>query len=108
MAIPDRISWVGGTLGSQRQVTDVEDFERAAGLTPTMRKKLPPSFTALRLQSGVLGSFRRLEPPAGSFRQWRVKMFAGENCSKVGCFLEAALPLIAPAVALIGMLSLVA
>jgi hypothetical protein len=37
-----------------------------------------------------------------------VKMFAGENCSKVGCFLEAALPLIAPAVALIGMLSLVA
>jgi hypothetical protein len=35
-------------------------------------------------------------------------MFAGENCSKVGCFLEAALALIAPAVALIGMLSLVA
>jgi hypothetical protein len=35
-------------------------------------------------------------------------MFAGENCLKVGCFLEAALPLIAPAVALIGMLSLVA
>ena len=32
-------------MGSQRQVTDVEDFERVAGLTPTMRKKLPPSFT---------------------------------------------------------------
>jgi hypothetical protein len=31
-----------------------------------------------------------------------------ENCSKVGCFLQAALPVIAPAVALIWMLSLVA
>jgi hypothetical protein len=35
-------------------------------------------------------------------------MSASENCSKVGCFLEAALPVIAPAVALIWMLSLVA
>jgi hypothetical protein len=35
-------------------------------------------------------------------------MSASENCSKVGCFLEAALPVIAPTVALIWMLSLVA
>jgi len=28
-------------------------------------------------------------------------MFASENCSKAGCFLEGALPVIAPAVALI-------
>ena len=27
-------------------------------------------------------------------------MFASESCSKIGCFLEAALPAIAPAVAL--------
>jgi hypothetical protein len=43
-----------------------------------------------------------------SFRQWRVKMFAGEKCSKVGCFLEAALPVIAPSVALVLMLSIAA
>jgi hypothetical protein len=36
------------------------------------------------------------------------KMFATEHCSKVGCFLEAALPGIAPAVALICMLSIAA
>ena len=46
--------------------------------------------------------------PAGSSRQWRTKMFASESCSKVGCFLEAAMPAIAPAVALIWMLSIVA
>jgi len=33
-------------------------------------------------------------------------MFASENCSKIGCFLEAALPVIAPAVALVSMLSI--
>ena len=38
----------------------------------------------------------------------RVKMFARENCSKVGCFLEAALPVIAPSVALVWMLSIAA
>jgi len=32
-------------------------------------------------------------------------MFASENCSKLGCFLEAALPGVAPAFALIWMLS---
>jgi len=37
-----------------------------------------------------------------------MKMFASENFSKVGCFLEAALPVIAPAVALVWMLSIVA
>jgi hypothetical protein len=36
------------------------------------------------------------------------EMFAIENYSKVGCFLEAAMPAIAPAVALISMLSIVA
>jgi hypothetical protein len=36
------------------------------------------------------------------------EMFASENCSKVGCFLEAAMPAIAPAVALISMISVVA
>jgi hypothetical protein len=35
-------------------------------------------------------------------------MFASENCSKVGCFLEGALPVVAPAVALIWMLSIAA
>jgi hypothetical protein len=35
-------------------------------------------------------------------------MFASENCSKIGCFLEAALPGVAPAVALIWMLSIAA
>jgi hypothetical protein len=35
-------------------------------------------------------------------------LFASENCSKVGCFLEGALPIIAPAVALIWMLSIAA
>jgi hypothetical protein len=35
-------------------------------------------------------------------------MFASENCSKVGCLLEAALPVVAPAVALIWMLSIAA
>lgn len=35
-------------------------------------------------------------------------MFASENCSKVGCFLEAASPVIAPVVALIWMLSIAA
>jgi len=34
-------------------------------------------------------------------------MFASESCSKVGCF-EAALPAIAPAVALVWMLSIAA
>jgi hypothetical protein len=34
------------------------------------------------------------------------EMYASENCSKVGCFLEAALPAIAPAVALFWMLSI--
>jgi hypothetical protein len=36
------------------------------------------------------------------------EMFASESCSKVGCFLEAALPVIAPAVALVWMLSIAA
>jgi hypothetical protein len=36
------------------------------------------------------------------------EVFASENCSKIGCFLEAALPVIAPAVALIWMLSIAA
>jgi len=40
--------------------------------------------------------------------KWRAKMFARENCSKVGCFLEAALPLAAPSVALVWMLSIAA
>ena len=35
-------------------------------------------------------------------------MVASESCSKVGCFLEAALPAIAPAVALVWMLSIAA
>jgi hypothetical protein len=33
-------------------------------------------------------------------------MFASEYCSKIGCLLEAALPVIAPAVALVSMLSI--
>jgi hypothetical protein len=36
------------------------------------------------------------------------EMFASESCSKVGCFLKAALPIIAPAVALVWMLSIAA
>jgi hypothetical protein len=36
------------------------------------------------------------------------EMFASENCSKVGCFLEAALPAVAPVVGLIWMLSIAA
>jgi len=36
------------------------------------------------------------------------EMFASENCSKVGCFLEAAMPSIAPAVGSIWMLSIAA
>src|SRR5260370_376025 len=36
------------------------------------------------------------------------KMFANERCSKIGCFLEGALPVIAPAVALVSMLSIFA
>jgi hypothetical protein len=36
------------------------------------------------------------------------KMFASENCSKIGCLLESALPGVAPAVALICMLSIAA
>ena len=36
------------------------------------------------------------------------KMFASESCSKIGCFLEAALPVIGPAVALVWMLSIAA
>ncbi len=35
-------------------------------------------------------------------------MFARENCSKVGCFLEAVLPVLGPVVALIGLLSIAA
>ena len=35
-------------------------------------------------------------------------MFASESCSKVGCFLEGALPIIAPAIALVWMLSIAA
>jgi hypothetical protein len=35
-------------------------------------------------------------------------MFASESCSKVGCFLDAALPIIEPAVALVGMLLIAA
>jgi hypothetical protein len=35
-------------------------------------------------------------------------MFASENCSKVGCFVEAALPAVGPFVALIWMLSIAA
>ena len=80
---------------------------RARWANPAIRK-LPPSFTTLQLQSRALGSFWRRASPTGSFRQWRVKMFARENCSKVGCFLEGALPIIAPAVALIWMLSIAA
>jgi len=34
------------------------------------------------------------------------KMFASECCSKIGCLLEAALPIVAPAVALVSMLSI--
>jgi hypothetical protein len=34
------------------------------------------------------------------------KMFASERCSKIGCFLKAALPIVAPAVALVSMLSI--
>jgi hypothetical protein len=33
-------------------------------------------------------------------------MFASESCSKFGCVLEAALPVIGPAVALVWMLSI--
>jgi hypothetical protein len=39
---------------------------------------------------------------------WRTKMFGRERCSKTGCFLEAVLPVVAPAVALLSMLSLLA
>jgi hypothetical protein len=35
-------------------------------------------------------------------------MFASESYSKIGCFLEGVLPAIAPAVALIWMLSIAA
>jgi len=33
-------------------------------------------------------------------------MFASENCAKIACFLEDALPVIAPAVGLVSMLSI--
>jgi hypothetical protein len=42
---------------------------------------------------------------ARSFLPMECTMFASENCSKLGCFLEAALPGVAPAFALIWMLS---
>jgi hypothetical protein len=40
--------------------------------------------------------------------KWESEMSASESCSKVGCFLEAALPVIAAAVALVSMLSIAA
>jgi hypothetical protein len=63
-----------------------------------------------RLNTAPMGEacFDRRPAHLPSFRQWRVKMFAGENCSKIGCFLEAALPVIAPSVALVWMLSIAA
>jgi hypothetical protein len=63
-----------------------------------------------RLNTAPMGKacFDRRPAHLPSFRQWRVKMFAGENCSKIGCFLEAALPVIAPSVALVWMLSMAA
>jgi len=76
------------------------------GTTPDNRE-FPPSPTTTRLQ---VAAQRRQTPGslAGSSNQWRTKMFASESCSKVGCFLEAALPVIAPAVALVWMLSIAA
>jgi hypothetical protein len=35
-------------------------------------------------------------------------MFASESCSKFGCFLEGALPVIGPTVALVWMFSIAA
>ena len=55
-----------------------------------------------RLPAGSASNYHQILPPMEG------KMFATEHCSKVGCFLEAALPGIAPAVALICMLSIAA
>lgn len=33
-------------------------------------------------------------------------MFATERCAKIGCFLKAALPIVAPAIALVSILSI--
>ena len=65
---------------------------------------------------GGIDRYQATGPPAGgsasNYHQILLpmegKMFATEHCSKVGCFLEAALPGIAPAVALICMLSIAA
>ena len=54
------------------------------------------------------GCFDRRPAHPRSFRQRRVMMFAREKCSKLGCFLEAALPVIGPVVALVWMLSIAA
>ena len=50
----------------------------------------------------------RREAIARSFLPMESKMFASENCSKLGCVLEAALPAVGPALALISMLSIAA
>ena len=55
-----------------------------------------------RLPAGSASNYHQILPPMED------KMFATEHCSKVGCFLEAAMPGIAPAVALICMLSIAA
>ena len=78
-------------------------FGPFVGITLTIRN------SRCRSQALTLNSHPSVVTAAeGSSRRWRVIMSTGENCSKVGCFLEAALPVIAPAVALIWMLSLVA
>ena len=55
-----------------------------------------------RLPAGSASNYHQILPPMEG------KMFATEHCSKVCCFLEATLPGIAPAVALICKLSIAA
>jgi hypothetical protein len=67
-------------------------------VVPTFQPGNPVNFPTPPSESGAAGG-----DPA-----WRTKMFARQECSKVGCFLEAALPVVAPAIALLSMLSLAA
>jgi|HubBroStandDraft_2_1064218.scaffolds.fasta_scaffold311292_2 hypothetical protein len=65
---------------------------------PTFQPGKPVDFPTPPSESEAAGG----DPP------WRTKMFARQKCSKVGCFLEAALPIVAPAIGLLSMLSLAA
>src|ERR1700745_1202282 len=69
-------------------------IERGGRTLPGAGRCCGGSVCTLRSFSGSVPTTRESE------------MLASESCSKVGCFLEAAFPAIAPAVALFWMLSI--